>query len=199
MLARLVVTVLIAVGAIALGFISYEFFASRSDLNKFTLTEGRGIFVEDPKELKNETAPTLGYLAPDFTLQDLNGQSVSLSSFRGKPVLLNFWATWCPPCRKEMPELQEFHRRYGDQVVLVGVNWGEGTSTVKRFLDQLGVSYPNLIDERGTAFVLYRLTGIPESYFIDPEGYLRGAWIGPLTAEEIVKGFMRLGLLKESE
>ncbi len=199
MLARLVVTVLIAVGAIALGFISYEFFASRSDLNKFTLTEGRGIFVEDPKELKNETAPTLGYLAPDFTLQDLNGQSVSLSSFRGKPVLLNFWATWCPPCRKEMPELQEFHRRYGDQVVLVGVNWGEGTSTVKRFLDQLGVSYPNLIDERGTAFVLYRLTGIPESYFIDPEGYLRGAWIGPLTAEEIVKGFTRLGLLKESE
>lgn len=199
MLARLVVAVLIAVGAIALGFISYEFFASRSDLNKFTLTEGRGIFVEDPKELKNETAPTLGYLAPDFTLQDLNGQSVSLSSFRGKPVLLNFWATWCPPCRKEMPELQEFHRRYGDQVVLVGVNWGEGTSTVKRFLDQLGVSYPNLIDERGTAFVLYRLTGIPESYFIDPEGYLRGAWIGPLTAEEIVKGFTRLGLLKESE
>lgn len=199
MLARLVVAVLIAVGAIALGFISYEFFASRSDLNKFTLTEGRGIFVEDPKELKNETAPTLGYLAPDFTLQDLNGQSVSLSSFRGKPVLLNFWATWCPPCRKEMPELQEFHRRYGDQVVLVGVNWGEGTSTVKRFLDQLGVSYPNLIDERGTAFVLYRLTGIPESFFIDPEGYLRGAWIGPLTAEEIVKGFTRLGLLKESE
>lgn len=199
MLARLVVAALIAVGAIALGFISYEFFASRSDLNKFTLTEGRGIFVEDPKELKNETAPTLGYLAPDFTLQDLNGQSVSLSSFRGKPVLLNFWATWCPPCRKEMPELQEFHRRYGDQVVLVGVNWGEGTSTVKRFLDQLGVSYPNLIDERGTAFVLYRLTGIPESYFIDPEGYLRGAWIGPLTAEEIVKGFTRLGLLKESE
>nr|BAL59988.1 alkyl hydroperoxide reductase/thiol specific antioxidant/Mal allergen [Candidatus Acetothermum autotrophicum] len=199
MLARLVVAVLIAVGAIALGFISYEFFASRSDLNKFTLTEGRGIFVEDPKELKNETAPTLGYLAPDFTLQDLNGQSVSLSSFRGKPVLLNFWATWCPPCRKEMPELQEFHRRYGDQVVLLGVNWGEGASTVKRFLDQLGVSYPNLIDERGTAFVLYRLTGIPESFFIDPEGYLRGVWIGPLTAEEIVKGFTRLGLLKESE
>jgi cytochrome c biogenesis protein CcmG, thiol:disulfide interchange protein DsbE len=100
-----------------------------------------------------------------------------------------------------MPELQEFHRRYGDQIVLVGVNWGEDPKTVKAFLDRLGVSYRNLVDERGTAFVLYRLTGIPESFFIDPEGYIRGAWIGPLTAKEIVQGFERLGLLtpKESE
>jgi cytochrome c biogenesis protein CcmG/thiol:disulfide interchange protein DsbE len=94
-----------------------------------------------------------------------------------------------------MPELQEFHRRYGDQIVLVGVNWGEGSKTVKAFLDRLGVGYRNLVDERGTAFVLYRLTGIPESYFIDPEGYIRGTWIGPLTAEQIAQGFERMGLL----
>lgn len=199
MVARLVVAVLIAAGAIVLGFISYAFFASRSDLSKFALTEGRGIFVDDPKTLKAETAANLGYLAPDFTLTDLGGQSVSLSSFRGKPVLLNFWASWCPPCRKEMPELQKFHERYGDQIALLGVNWGESAKTVKEFLESFGVRYLNLLDERGTAFVLYRLTGIPESFFIDPEGFIRGVWIGPLTAEEIAKGFARLGLLKESE
>jgi thiol-disulfide isomerase/thioredoxin len=200
-LARLVVAVLIAVGAIALGVISYAFFTSRSDLSRFALTHGRGFFLEDLTGLKDETAPRLGYRAPDFELPDLEGQKVTLSALRGKPILLNFWATWCPPCRQEMPELQEFHRRYGDQIVLVGVNWGEGSKTVKAFLDRLGVGYRNLVDERGTAFVLYRLTGIPESFFIDPEGYIRGAWIGPLTAKEIVQGFERLGLLtpKESE
>lgn len=199
MVARLVVAVLIAAGAIVLGFISYAFFASRSDLSKFALTEGRGIFLDDPKALKAETAANLGYLAPDFTLEDLNGQKVRLSDLRGKPVFLNFWASWCPPCRREMPELQKFHERYGDQITLIGVNWGESAKTVKEFLESFGVRYLNLLDERGTAFVLYRLTGIPESFFIDPEGFIRGVWIGPLTAEEIAKGFARLGFLKESE
>ncbi|MEM4413721.1 MAG: TlpA disulfide reductase family protein [Candidatus Caldarchaeum sp.] len=199
MVARLVVAVLIAAGAIVLGFISYAFFASRSDLSKFALTEGRGIFLDDPKALKAETAANLGYLAPDFTLEDLNGQKVRLSDLRGKPVFLNFWASWCPPCRREMPELQKFHERYGDQITLIGVNWGENARTVKEFLESFGVRYLNLLDERGTAFVLYRLTGIPESFFIDPEGFIRGVWIGPLTAEEIAKGFARLGFLKESE
>lgn len=199
MLARLVVAVLIAIGAIALGVISYEFFTSRTDLSKFALTEGRGIFVDDSKTLKAETAATLGYLAPDFTLEDLNGQKATLRDFRGKPVLLNLWATWCPPCRHEIPELQEFHRRYGEQIALVGINWGEDADTVKEFLARFGVSYLNLLDQRGTTFVLYGLTGIPESFFIDPDGYIRGAWIGPLTVEQIVKGFARLGLLKESE
>lgn len=199
MLARLVVTVLIVLGAIALGFISYAFFTSRSELNKFALFQGSGLFVEDPKELKAETAPNLGYLAPDFALDDLNGQTVRLSDFRGKPILLNFWATWCPPCRKEMPQLQDFHEQYGDRIILLGIDWGEDAKTVKGFLDRLGVSHLNLLDQRGTAFVLYKLTGIPTSFFIDREGYIRGAWIGPMTLSEIVRGFTRLGLLQESE
>ncbi len=199
MLARLVVAALIAAGAIALGVISYAFFTGRSDLSKFTLTEGRGIFLDDPTERRDEPAPRLGFLAPNFTLEDLTGQKISLSDLRGKPVFLNFWASWCSPCRKEMPDLQEFHERYGEKIVLVGINWGEDAETVRGFLAQLGVSYLNLLDPRGTTFVLYRLTGIPESFFIDPEGYIRGVWIGPITAESISKGFARLGLLKESE
>lgn len=182
-----------------LGVISHAFFTGRSDLSTFTLTEGRGLFVDDPKDLRAETAASLGHLAPDFSLEDLTGQRVSLSDLWGKPVLLNFWATWCSPCRQEIPELQEFHERYGEKIALVGVNWGEDANTVRGFLAQFGVSYLNLLDPRGTTFVLYKLTGIPESFFIDPEGYIRGAWIGPITAESISKGFARLGLLKESE
>lgn len=199
MVARLIVALLIAAGAVTLGIISYAFFTSRNELGKLALTRGHGIFVDDPTTLKAEPAASLGHLAPDFTLTDLTGQRVSLSEFRGRPVLLNFWATSCPPCREEIPELQKFHERYGDQITLLGVNWGESPETVKAFLAKLGATYLNLIDERGTAFVLYRLTGIPESFFIDPEGYIRGVWIGSITLEELVKGFTRLGLLKESE
>lgn len=196
MAARLAVAILIAVGAIILGVVSYEFFTSRSSLSKFALTEGQGIFLDDPGKLKSESAPSLGFLAPDFTLKDLDGRSVSLGDFRGKPVFLNFWATWCPPCRKELPQLQEFHEQYGEEIELLGINWGENVTTVKEFLDRLGVRYRNVLDERGIVFTLYGLTGIPESFFIDPEGYIRGAWIGPITAEEIAKGFARLRLLK---
>jgi len=198
-LKRLIVAVIIAGGAVMLALISYSFFASRSDLSKFVLREGTGLFAQDPKELKAQTAASLGFLAPDFALKDLNGQTVRLSDFRGKPVLLNFWAAWCPPCRKEMPDLQNFYERYGEKIVLLGVNWGEDAKTVKEFLDRYGVKYLNLLDERGTAFVLYKLTGIPTSFFIDREGYIRGVWLGPLKVEEIAGIFERLGLLKESE
>ncbi len=197
--ARLTVAALIALGAIVLGVISYAFFTNRGDLGKFALTEGRGLFLEDPQELKDEIAPRLGYRAPDFELPDLDGQKVALSALRGKPLLLNFWASWCPPCRKEMPNLQRFSEQYGSQVVVVGVNWGEDASTVKGFLERVGATYLNLLDQRGTAFVLYKLTGIPTGFFIDPEGFIRGVWLGPLQIEEIAKGFKRLGLLKESE
>ncbi len=197
MLKRLIVAGVITGGAAMLALIGYSFFTSRNDLSKFVLREGTGLFAEDPKELKAQTAARLGHLAPDFALSDLNGQTVRLSGFRGKPLLLNFWAAWCPPCRKEMPDLQNFHERYGEKVVLLGVNWGEDANTVKEFLARYGVKYLNLLDERGTAFVLYRLTGIPTSFFIDREGFIRGIWLGPLKVEEIAGIFERLGLMKE--
>lgn len=197
-LKKLIVALIIAIGAAVLGLVSYSFFTSRTaDLSRFTLSQGSGFFVEDPKELKAETAAILGHLAPDFALADLNGQTMRLSAFRGKPVLLNFWAAWCPPCRKELPHLQEFHERYGQKIAMVGVNWGEPAQTVKPFLERYGVNYINLLDERGTAFVLYRLTGMPTTFFLDGEGYIRGVWLGPLNDKEIAASFQRLGLLSE--
>lgn len=199
MLKKLVVAMVILVGAAALALISYSFFAERSDLSKFTLSQGAGFFVEDPKELQKEVAPRLGYIAPEIALHDLNGQLVRLSELRGRPVLVNFWAAWCPPCRKELPDLQRFHEQFGTKIALIGVNWGEPAQTVKSFLARYGVTYTNLLDERGTAFVAYRLTGTPTTFFIDPEGHIRGVWLGPLQGGEIADSFQRLGLLHESE
>ncbi|MCS6936296.1 MAG: TlpA disulfide reductase family protein [Candidatus Bipolaricaulota bacterium] len=199
MLKRLIVGMIILVGAVTLAVISYSFFAERSDLSRFTLSHGAGFFVEDPNELQKEVAPRLGYLAPEISLPDLKNQIVRLSDLRGKPVLLNFWAAWCPPCRQELPDLQRFHEQFGTKIALIGVNWGEPAQTVRSFLERYGVTYTNLLDERGTAFVTYRLTGTPTTFFIDPEGHIRGVWLGPLKGEEIAQNFQRLGLLHESE
>ncbi len=97
-----------------------------------------------------------------------------------------------------MPDLQNFHERYGKEIVLLGVNWGEDASTARGFLDSFKISYTNLLDERGTAFVQYRLTGIPTSFFIDPKGFIRGVWLGPLRIEEISGIFERLKLLEKA-
>ncbi len=199
MLKKLIVALVIVIGGTALVLVSYSFFVERGDLSKFTLSQGAGFFIEDAKELQMEIAPRLGYIAPEVALPDLNGQTVRLSELRGKPVLLNFWAAWCPPCRKELPDLQQFHERYSAKVALVGINWGEPVQTVKPFLERYGVTYPNLLDERGTAFVSYRLTGMPTTFFIDSAGHIRGVWLGPLKGAEIAANFQRLGLLNESE
>jgi thiol-disulfide isomerase/thioredoxin len=199
MLKKIIVLVIIANGLITLGLISYSFFTNRANAGRFVLLEGTGIFAENPRELKSEVAAELGYLAPDFALRDLSGKTVRLSDFRGQPLLLNFWATWCPPCRKEMPELEKFHQEYGEQIVLLGVNWGEEASSIQEFLDGFAIKYPNLLDERGTAFVQYRLTGIPTSFFIDGQGFIRGVWLGPLRVTEIAGHFERLKLLAQND
>ncbi len=184
--------ILAAAGLMALVSYSYlkdNFFAQ----SQFTLLEGRGFFWEAEREPQAlEEAPSLGYLAPDFALPDLNGRMISLKALRGQPILLNFWATWCPPCRMEMPDLQRFYEQYGDQVAVIGINWSEDPPRVRRFLERYDITYPNALDRQGKAFVLYRLTGVPTTFFIDEQGVIRGVWIGPLQADEIVSSFAKI-------
>ena len=184
--------ILLAVGLMAA--VSYSYLTgSFSGRNQFTLLEGSGIFWEADRPPKGqEEAPSLGYLAPDFTLFDLDGRAITLSELRGVPVLLNFWATWCPPCRAEMPDLQRFHQQYGDQVTVLGINWAEDPQTVRDFLDRYGITYPNVLDRQGKAFVLYRLTGIPTTFFLDEEGIVRGVWLGPLKTDSIAENFAKI-------
>jgi len=191
---KVLVGLLALLGAVTLSLIGYSFFGLHNTQG-LILREGQSLFLQAGESIHPETeAPRLGYLAPDFRLTDLGGQARALSDYRGKPLLLNFWASWCPPCRAEMPDLERFYQLHGDQIGLLGVNWGESQATVLVFLTKLKISYPSLLDEGGTAFVKYQLTGIPTSFFIDAQGLIRGMSVGPMSTEQIEAGFARLQL-----
>ncbi len=162
------------------------------DRGRMIITFSRGQFIDKDAEVNPEiTAPFPGYRAPDFAFPDLDGKIWQLSALRGKPVLLNFWATWCPPCRKEIPDLQAFHEQYGDRIVLLGINWAEEPEDVRAFMERYGATYTTLLDEDGKFFVRYRLTGLPTSYWIDEEGIIRGMWLGAMDLEDMVEGFRK--------
>lgn len=123
--------------------------------------------------------PEIGKAAPSFQLTDIDGQSVSLSDFQGEPVLLNFWATWCGPCRMEMPYIQEVHNRWSEQgLVVLAVNIGESLTTVEGFIQDYSLSFPVLLDLEGNVAERYNIRGIPATYFIDSGGVIRDIQIG---------------------
>lgn len=125
-----------------------------------------------------------GDTAYDFYLEDMDGNFVSLSDFRGKKVFLNFWASWCPPCRVEMPHLQEFAEENEDVVVL-GVNVTSSESSldnVKGFVDEFALTFPNLYGTDDITY-LYYVESLPTSYFIDSNGVVNESVIGPVTKD----------------
>ncbi|HUG80333.1 MAG TPA: TlpA disulfide reductase family protein [Bryobacterales bacterium] len=113
----------------------------------------------------------VGDKAPGFELADDSGQGVNLSDFRGKYVLLNFWATWCPPCVEEMPSLSALHERLKDQgLVVLGVSVDESEAEYKRFLDRARLSFPTVRDPERSVSSRYGTVKYPETYLINPEG-----------------------------
>ncbi|MFC1897402.1 peroxiredoxin family protein [Chloroflexota bacterium] len=119
-------------------------------------------------------------LAPDFQLQSLDGQTVALGNLRGKPVLINFWATWCPPCRSEMPYIQDIYEEWTDKgLVLLAINIGESSSTVRDFMQSHNLSFTVLLDTKQDVAQNYNITGIPTTLFIDKDGIIQDKEIGP--------------------
>ncbi len=114
----------------------------------------------------------VGYSAPDFELTDLSGKSVRLSDFRGKPVVLNFWATWCPPCRQELPTLQDLHVRRGSAVVLLAISQGEAAQDVLAFVRQYGYTFRVLLDPQLSVGQAYGARAIPMTVVVDPDGVI---------------------------
>jgi cytochrome c biogenesis protein CcmG/thiol:disulfide interchange protein DsbE len=129
-------------------------------------------------------------LAPSFTLQRLDEDGkLSLASLRGKVVVLNFWASWCSPCKKEMPRFEAAWQRYRNQgVTFVGVATTDFSGDSKQFLDRYGVTYPNVRDGSGRVLVNYGGLPIPWTYFIGPEGRVESFVHGEVTAEELERG-----------
>lgn len=126
--------------------------------------------------------------APDFELVTMDGQSARLSDLRGKVVLLNFWATWCPPCKAEMPDLEALYREHGaaQGFVVVGVNYEEDAAPVQAFVRERRLSFPVWLDRRGTAAAKLGVRGLPVSFIIDREGYIRDAWNGQIAREAML-------------
>jgi thiol-disulfide isomerase/thioredoxin len=125
-------------------------------------------------------------LAPDFTLVDLDGKEVSLSDFRGKYVLINFWATWCQYCDLEMPDLDRLYKENEDLVVLA-VNVQEEKGVVEDYIKKGGYTFPVVLDEEGYVSLTYLVSGYPTSYFVDKEGILLGGVPGMMTYEQMVQ------------
>ena len=128
-----------------------------------------------------EARADIGALAPGFSLETLDGGELGLEQFAGKPVIVNFWTTWCPECKDEMPALESFHRRYGDRIALLGVNMRETPGLVRPFVERYGVTYPILLDRFERVSKAYRVTGVPETWLIDADGIAVARHIGPLT------------------
>lgn len=145
------------------------------------------LFHAESEQETVETGITKGDVAPDFELVSLQGESVKLSDFRGKRVILNFWATWCPPCRAEMPDMQKYYEFSGeaDNTVILGVNVTKTESNpdrVHEFADKHGITFPILLDESSEVTNTYEVVAYPTSFFID-EGVIRYKKVGPMNLE----------------
>lgn len=126
-------------------------------------------------------APYPQNIAPDFTLNQLNGAPLALSAFKGKPMLINFWATWCPPCRSELPALETAYQKYQDKVAFIAVDVKEDPTTVAAMVQELGLSFPIVLDPDGQiSNGLYEVRGIPTSIFVDANGIISARHVGPL-------------------
>lgn len=129
--------------------------------------------------------------ARDFTLTTFTGEEVRLSGLRGRYVMVDFWSSWCPPCREEAPVLAAAYDRYRTQgVEFVGVAVWDVQEEAARFIEDSGATYPAGVDTRGVIGVDYGLTGIPEKYFIDPQGHIVRKYVGPMS-EDVLNGILQ--------
>ncbi len=141
-----------------------------------------GRVLADSESAALPPAPAIGHPAPLFTLPTLAGESLALADLHGQPVVLNFWASWCGPCRAEMPELQRLHDRLSETgVVVLGVNQGESPETAAAFLQALDLNFPVALDQRTGVSQRYLVNSLPTTFFIDRGGVIRSTFIGPMS------------------
>lgn len=137
--------------------------------------------------------PRLDEPAGDFDLETLSGAHIHLADLRGQPVLINFWATWCGPCREEMPLIEGYYRRNNSSLRVLAINFDEPVEDVQAFIAENGFTFDVLLDPDTRVADLYRVRGLPTTIFIDPEGVIRYRHIGPLSEKQLVSYLQEIG------
>ncbi|ANB61065.1 TlpA family protein disulfide reductase [Anoxybacteroides amylolyticum] len=148
---------------------------------------GYGIWQALAAGQTKEVGLAVSDTAPDFVLKTLDNKTVRLSELRGKTVILNFWATWCPPCQQEMPDLEKFYNDYKSSVEFLSVNLTSQDSREKvaSFIEQYGIIFPVVLDTKGKILKLYNIQMIPTTYILDKNGVIRKKVLGPLTYKQL--------------
>lgn len=174
--------------------IEIEVDLSDDKTNKAREEEAAAEKAEEEAEAENdETAEDsevgleVGNKAPDFQLDTLNGEEARLSDYQGSRVMINFWATWCPPCRAEMPDIEQFHQDTDIEILAVNLTETEpDTDQVQQFIDEYELTFPILLDEVIEAATIYEIQPIPTSFMVDSEGIIQFKTFGPLTYDQMI-------------
>ncbi|MBP1948187.1 peroxiredoxin family protein [Virgibacillus litoralis] len=166
-----------------------------------TADSGDYVVEEDTKEesasgeseSNNKVGLEIGNMAPDFELKTLKGETVKLSDYRGQRVLVNFWATWCPPCRAEMPDMEKFHQNKDITILAINLTETESTSSdVTDFVEKFELTFPILMDEKVEVANRYQIQPIPTSYMIDSNGRIQYKALGAMNYELMVQEFEKM-------
>jgi thiol-disulfide isomerase/thioredoxin len=132
--------------------------------------------------------------SPIFSLPDISGNTVKLDEYLGKVVVLNFWATWCAPCKEEMPILDQYGLEHPYSVVILGIAVGDSEESVRSYIEEMNISYPILIDKTGVVGSVYHVVGYPTTYLLDAKGIIRGKYIGLMTPRILQQNLIPLGI-----
>jgi len=147
------------------------------------------LIFRDLSPVDEQFIPSPGATLPNFSAQDLDGNPVSLDQVAGKPILINFWASWCQPCMEELPYLQQIYEQFGGDLIVIGINADDTLSDMRAVADELQLTFPIWNDPQGTISRKMLISALPTSYFIDQDGTILGSYIGIVDDSVVAKYF----------
>ena len=184
-----IILAVVFIAVLAGAYVLYTRLAEQNPAQQVQQTQG-----QTDEEDTSEEPQTVA--APDFTVTDADGNEVKLSDFAGKPVVLNFWATWCGPCKSEMPDFEKIFGEYGGQVQFMMINLTDGSretvAGAQEYITQQGYTFPVYFDQQREAAITYGISAVPTTYFIDAEGNLVAGARGALSYEGLLDGISRI-------
>ncbi len=192
---KLVVTITVLLLTMIISAAIYNNYKDRVDPSTGELTRTAQLENEIPVLPNAPEALEVATKATDFTMQDAEGNSVLLSSFEGKPVVLNFWTSWCSYCKAEMPDFEEAYKQYGDQVQFVMLNATKSeknSADGENFIKSTGYTFPVFYDPDGNATTLYAIRGFPATIFIDKDGNIAAKNLGKITRAKLDENIQKL-------